>query len=154
MFEYRISLKQVEYISLRTSPTSVTTFHRTFAQPSTQLCFSLLRTLHYACATHQTSRRHVLPQAFISHYRTSHFANFKTGDAADTRFSTNAFGNNIAAEHINEGDPTSNGHSPISLTSVKNSKEKRKVAAGKKRGTAAVDAFDVMFYGEGSEELG
>jgi hypothetical protein len=71
-----------------------------------------------------------------------------TGTAADTWKANGAWGDDIVAGHRNESSPVSyDRSSPISLTSTKTSKEKRKVAAGKQRATDAVDTFDETFYG-------
>jgi len=78
----------------------------------------------------------------------SHFADFKAGIDADTWLSTGAWGDDIAAEHRNEGPCASNDQSsPISLTSTKTGREKRRVAAAKKRAADTLDAFDVKFEG-------
>jgi hypothetical protein len=68
------------------------------------------------------------------------------GPAADTRSSTNAWDNEVAAQYRNESTPAgSYDRSPISLESPKTDREERKIEAGRKRGSKALNKFDHMF---------
>jgi hypothetical protein len=123
------------YISLRTSPTprniSSHLSHCLSHRPSTSR-----KCLQKVC---QASGNPI-------EFRTSLI--LRTGTAADTWLSTNAWADDIVGEHRNEGSIASNDRSsPISLTSAKTGKEMRKIAAGKKRGTAALGTFEEMFNG-------
>jgi hypothetical protein len=69
------------------------------------------------------------------------------GSAAVTRSSTNAWGDEIAAQYRNESTPAGSydRSSPISLESPKTGREERKIEAGRKRGSNALNEFDHMF---------
>jgi hypothetical protein len=108
---------------------------------------STSRTLSYHGYNTQkiSCRRYVLPSTKHLPFRTSLI--LEIGSAADTRSSTNAWSGEIAAQYRNESTPVGSYDSsnPITLESPKTGREERKIEAGRKRGSNALNKFDHMF---------
>jgi hypothetical protein len=98
----------------------------------------------YTDLTSNSSR----PQISASAFGQSYFCDSSlvtTQASQDTWTSSNAWGNDIVAQYHNESSSACGALNSISLESAEIGRERRKIEAGRARGAAALEKFDILF---------